>query len=54
MDRGGSIYYTWGHFSIRGYNIPWKKIDPGVNLLWGSKYHMTPEYNVYVKLLVAM
>ena len=29
-------------FSIRGDNIPWMKIDPGVNLPWGSKYHMTP------------
>ena len=30
-----------GQFSIRGFNIPWMKIDPGVNLPWGSKYHMT-------------
>jgi hypothetical protein len=29
-------------FSIRGGgNIPWMKIDPGVNLPWGSKYQMT-------------
>ena len=30
-----------GQFSIRRFNIPWMKIDPGVNLPWGSKYHMT-------------
>ena len=30
-----------GQFSIKGFNIPWMKIDPGVNLTWGSKYHMT-------------
>jgi hypothetical protein len=29
-------------FSTRGFNIPWMKIDPGVNLPWGSKYHMIP------------
>jgi hypothetical protein len=28
-------------FSIMGFNIPWMKIDPGVNLPWGSKYHDT-------------
>jgi hypothetical protein len=32
--QGGSV-------SIRGFNIPWMKIDPGVNLPWGSKYHDT-------------
>jgi hypothetical protein len=32
-------------FSIRGLNIPWMKIDPGVNLPWGSKYHMTPAFS---------
>jgi hypothetical protein len=31
-----------GQFSIRGFNIPWMKKDPGVNLPWGSKYHMIP------------
>ena len=31
-----------GQFSIRRFNIPWMKIDPGVNLPWGLKYHMTP------------
>jgi hypothetical protein len=31
-------------FSIRVVNIPWIKFDPGVNLPWGSKYHMTPVY----------
>jgi hypothetical protein len=31
-----------GQFSIRGFNIPWMKIDPVVNLPWSSKYHMTP------------
>ena len=41
--HGGSIYHTGGggQFSIRGFNIPWMKIDTGVNLPWGSKYHMT-------------
>ena len=40
---GGSIYHTGGvQFSIREFNIQWMKIDPGVNLPWGSKYHMTP------------
>ena len=41
--HGDSIYHTgWGgQFSIRRFNIPWMKIDPGVNLPWGSKYHMT-------------
>ena len=28
-------------FSIKGFNIPCMKIDPGVNIPWGSKYHMT-------------
>jgi hypothetical protein len=42
--HGASIYHTGGggQFSIRGFNIPWMNIDPGVNLPWGSKYHMTP------------
>ena len=42
--HGGSIYHTGrgGQFSIRRFNIPWMKIDPGVNLPWGSKYYMTP------------
>jgi len=48
---GGGVKIPWGfnlpyrgggQFSIRGFNIPWMKIDPGVNLPWGSKYHMTP------------
>jgi hypothetical protein len=44
---GGSIYHTGGvQFSIRGFNIPWMKIDPGVNLPWGSKYHMTPVHSL--------
>ena len=30
-----------GQFSIRGFNIPWMKTYPGVNLPWGSKYHDT-------------
>jgi hypothetical protein len=24
-----------------GVKIPWMKIDPGVNLPWGTKYHPT-------------
>ena len=46
--HGGSIYHTGGgQFSVRGVNIPWMKIDPGVNLPWGSKYHMTPGLYFY-------
>jgi hypothetical protein len=50
----GGVKLPWGinlpyrggvQFSIRGFNIPWMKIDPGVNLPWGSKYHMTPGQN---------
>ena len=32
--QGGSVFN-------KGVNIPWMKIDPRVNLPWGSKYHMT-------------
>ena len=32
--RGRSVFN-------KGVNIPWMKIDHGVNLQWGSKYHMT-------------
>jgi hypothetical protein len=32
----------------RGVNIPWMKIDPGVNLPWGSKYHMTPFLSSFI------
>ena len=39
---GFNLPYRGGQFSIRGFNILWMKIDPGVNLPWGSKYHMTP------------
>ena len=55
MDRmvklprvGGLIYHgvkftTQGdQFSIRAINIPWMQIEPGFNIPWGSKYHMTP------------
>ena len=46
--HGGSIYHTEGiQFSIRGFNIPWMIIDPGVNLPWGSKYHMTPVWGKF-------
>jgi hypothetical protein len=41
-----NLPYRGGQFSIRGFNIPWMKIDPGVNLPWGSKYHMTPGHNI--------
>jgi hypothetical protein len=37
-----NLPYRGGQFSIRGFNIPWMKIDLGVNLSWDSKYHMTP------------
>jgi hypothetical protein len=37
-------------FSIRGGgNIPWMKIDPGVNLPWGPKYQMTLVDNTMAK-----
>jgi hypothetical protein len=39
---GFNLPYRGVQFSIRGFNIPWMKIDPGVNIPWGSKYHMTP------------
>ena len=39
---GFNLPYRGGQFSIKGFNIPWMKIDPGVNLPWGSKYHTTP------------
>jgi hypothetical protein len=45
---GFNLPYRGGQFSIRGFNIPWMKIDPGVNLPWGSKYHMTQEYSVFI------
>jgi hypothetical protein len=32
----------------RRVNIPWMKIDPGVNLPWGSKYHMTPFLSSFI------
>jgi hypothetical protein len=31
-----------------GVNIPWMKIDPEVNLPWGSKYHMTPTLSSFI------
>lgn len=39
---GLNLPYGGSHFSIRVFNIPWMKIGPGVNIPWGSKYHMTP------------
>ena len=36
--QGGSVFN-------KGFNIPWMRIDLGVNLPWGSKYHMTPGAN---------
>jgi hypothetical protein len=49
-NGGGSKYHGgfnlpyrgWSQFSIRGFNRSWIEIYPGVNLPWGSKYHMTP------------
>jgi hypothetical protein len=47
--------YPWyfdpsAYLSIRneGVNIPWMKIDPEVNLPWGSKYHMTPTLSSFI------
>ena len=47
----GSIYHTGGSVFNKGFNIPWMKIDPGVNLPWGSKYHMTPVI-IFIKKVV--
>jgi hypothetical protein len=45
IPRGFNLpYRRGGQFSIRGVNIPWMKIDPGVNLPQGSKYYMTPGF----------
>jgi hypothetical protein len=30
--RGFNLPNGGFHFSIRGFNIPWMKIDPGVNI----------------------
>jgi hypothetical protein len=38
-------------FSIRGGNIPWMKIDPEVNLPWGSKYHMKPVLSSFINFM---
>jgi hypothetical protein len=42
-----------GQFSIRGVNIPWMKIEPGINLPWGSKYHMTP-VSYFLSILILL
>ena len=47
-NMGVQFIIQGGQFSIRGFNIPWMKIDPRVNLPWGSKYHMTPGHNIFV------
>ena len=40
-------------FSIRGVvNIPWMKVDPEVNIPWGSKYHMTPAGSLLIRVPV--
>ena len=45
LPWGFNLPYRGGvQFSIRGFNIPWMKIDPGVNLPWDSKYHMTGQF----------
>ena len=36
-----SFYHTEGRFSIRGLNIPWVKIYPGIKIPLESKYHMS-------------
>ena len=45
-NGGFNLPYKGGQFSIRGFNIPWMKIDPGVNIPWVFKYHLTPVYNL--------
>jgi hypothetical protein len=53
LEMGGwGVNIPWGFIlPYRGesvfnkgvqYTVPWMKIDTGVNLPWGSKYHMTP------------
>ena len=42
---GFNLPYWGSQFSIRGVNVPWMKINPSVNLPWGSKYHMTAGEN---------
>ena len=42
MEVQFTIQGGGGQFSIRRVNIPKMKIDPGVNLPGGLKYHMTP------------
>ena len=39
---------------MRGFKIQWQKNYPGVNLLWGSKYHMTPVYYLLVNVKETM
>jgi hypothetical protein len=42
MDKGFNIPcgfnlpYRVDQFSIKRLNIPWMKIDPGVNVAWGQ------------------
>ena len=49
LPWGFNLPYRGGvQFSIRGFNIPWMKIYPGVNLPWGSKYHMTATLMMYI------
>lgn len=40
IPRGFNLPYRGVHFSIRGFNIAWMKIDPEINIPWGS-YDMT-------------
>jgi hypothetical protein len=50
MDRGvdiSNLPYRGGSVFNKGFNIPCMKVDPGVNLPWGSKYHMTPGHNIF-------
>ena len=42
LIRNEGVQNTLGfNLPYRGFNIPCMKIDPGVNIPWGSKYHMT-------------
>jgi hypothetical protein len=45
--HGGSIYHTRGGGLVfnKGVQYTMDEIYPGVNLPWGSKYHMTPVRN---------
>jgi hypothetical protein len=48
FNIGAHLEMNKSFFLRRVGNIPWMKIDPGVNLPWGSKYHMTPILSSFI------